>query len=421
MSAPVTDANATRGAHLRTLLRHPLAIGGTVLLVALAGGITGAAAGLGPGLGAAAGAFLLAALVLLVIADARAAEDFFNAYATSRSLATGGGRGYLPGATSLLRKGLRRYTDRAFAGKLAGRVDGVLAFYTYETETTDSKGNRHTQYHNFTVALTAVPESVPLLGELALQRRAGFRFFDKAEDAFRTRQRVELESEELDRRYEIFIGQSDDQNKARQLFSPTFIDWLATGDEDMGFELEGGMLAVNVPGHPEDGAALDAISAAAAEVTERISAEAMESAGPGAERPASDFNPGSFVSTVEAGGSSASLKRRLWGLFLILCVGVGVAIGFATSESDSGPDSGELTNSFNDAEIEAADATLLPVMVKKANRKGVVKYFALYGNGIPNGVVNRWVIDAVTRGLVGFEGGNLRLTPQGVLEARQAD
>ena len=265
-----------------------------------------------------------------------------------------------------------------------------------------------------------MPESVSLLGEMACQRRAGFRFFDSAEDAFRSRQRVEIESEEVDKRYEIFIGEHDDMDKARQLFSPIFLDWLATGDDDQGFELEGGMLAVNVPGQHDEATELDALCESAAYIRQRISEESLESAGPGARaRRAASTPPPTY--TVDPGGSSASLKRRLWGLVLILCVGGGVAIGFPTSESDSGPDSGELTSSFNDAELEAADATLLPVMAKKANRKGVVKYFALYGNGIPNGVVNRWVIDAVTRGLVGFEGGNLRLTPQGEPEARQAD
>ena len=59
-----------------------------------------------------------------------------------------------------------------------------------------------------------------------MQRRSGFRFMDSAEDVFRTRQRVELESEAADKRYEIFIGKDDDMNKARQIFSPTFIVWL---------------------------------------------------------------------------------------------------------------------------------------------------------------------------------------------------
>ncbi len=381
------DANATRGRHMRALLAHPLAIGGTVLAVALAGGIVGALAGLAPGAGAAAGALLLAALTMFVIADARAADDFFNAYAAARSYVTGGGRGYLPGATSLLRKGLRRYTDRAFAGKLDGRVDGVLAFYTYETETTDSKGNRHTQYHNFTVALTAVPESVPFIGELACQRRAGFRFFDKAEDAFRSRQRVELESEELDRRYEIFIGANDDQNRARQIFSPTFIDWLATGDDDLGFELEGGMIAVNVPGHHDDATELDAICAAAAEITERISSEALESAGPGAERPPSDFNPGSFVSVEEAGGASASLKRRLWALVLLLCMGAGIGIGIAAGGGEDSGDSGSSyygsdARDVSSAEARSRDEDLLPLMVKLDRGRGV-HTDELWGHGVP--------------------------------------
>jgi hypothetical protein len=423
VTASPLDANATRGAHLQALLRHPIAIGATVLAVALATGITGAAAGLGPGLGAGAGALLLAALVLWVIADARAAEDFYRAYAASRSLATGGGRGALPGATSLLRKGLRRYTERTFAGRLAGRIDGVLALFTYETEYTDSKGNRHTQYHHFTVAMVAVPEATAILAECACQRRAGFRFFDKAEDAFRTRRRVELESEEVDRRYEIFIGGNDDLNRARQLFSPTFIDWLATGDDDMGWELEGGLLVVNVPGHKETAAELDAVADAAATVAQRISEEAMETLGHGAERPASDFAPGSYVVGDSEGGAPASLKKRLWALFLLLCIGAGVAIGFATSDTGGGgsSDLGSDPFEFGAPELAAQDEVLLPVILRADRGRGVGTS-DLYGNGVPPDVVDDWISDAFVRNLIEFNTKRLsiELTAKGERIAERA-
>jgi hypothetical protein len=421
------DANATRGTHLQVLLRHPVAIAGTVLAVAIAGGVTGALAGLGPGLGAAAGALLLAALVLWIIADARAAEDFYKAYAASRSLTTGGGRGHLPGATALLRKGLRRYTERAFAGRLAGRVDGLLAFYTYETEYTDSKGNRHTQYHHFTVAMTAVPAAASLLSECACQRRAGFRFFDKAEDAFRSRQRVELESEEVDRRYEIFIGANDDQNVARQLFSPSFVDWLATGDEDVGWELEGGMVVVNVPGHQDSAEELDAVSAYAATVAERVNEEAAESASPDAQRPAGGFNPASLVATEEAGGMSASLKKRLWALVLLLGIAAGVAIGFATSDSrhdGGGFDSGSFDSDgidFGSPALAAQDDVLLPVILREDRGKGV-HTDELYGHGVRPGVVDDWIGDAFVRDLIDLDSqhGSFVLTPKGEREAKRA-
>ncbi len=248
-----------------------------------------AIAGAGGGLGL----LLLLALVLFVIADAKAEEDFFVAYAQERSLTTGGGQGSIPPSTDLLRQGVRRYSDRTFAGTLPGGVEGLLAFYTYETESRDSKGRKQVHYHHFTVVLCAVPESVSLLGEMACQRRAGFRFFDSAEDAFRSRQRVEMESEEVDKRYEIFIGENDDMGKARELLSPIFLDWLATGDDDQGFELEGGMLAVNVPGQHDEATELDALCESAAYIRQRISEESLEggAAAPALRRPASPPPP----------------------------------------------------------------------------------------------------------------------------------
>ena len=49
---------------------------------------------------------------------------------------------------------------------------------------------------------------------------SGFRFLDGAEDVFRTRQRVEVESELADKKFEIFTGKNDDMVKARRRSSP---------------------------------------------------------------------------------------------------------------------------------------------------------------------------------------------------------
>lgn len=122
-----------------------------------------------------------------------------------------------------------------------------------------------------------VPETAPYLSELALQRRSGFRFLDGAEDAFRTRQRVELESEVADKRFEIFIGRNDDMNRARQVFSPTFIVWLAEeAHEGIAFELIGGAFVVNAKGHKKSAHELDEFCEAAAVVARRLIEEATE-------------------------------------------------------------------------------------------------------------------------------------------------
>ncbi len=122
---------------------------------------------------AAAGAtFLLALLAVFAIADSRAEDAFFETYAAGRGMSLSG-RGPLPPATPLLRKGDDRYAERALAGPLADGVDGVLALYTYEDETTDSEGNRQTNYYRYTVGLVEVPECAAHVPELFCRASRG--------------------------------------------------------------------------------------------------------------------------------------------------------------------------------------------------------------------------------------------------------
>lgn len=164
------------------------------------------------------------------------------------------------------------------AGPLADGVDGVLALYTYEDETTDSEGNTQTNYYRYTVGLAQVPECAAFVPELYCQRKFGLRALEKLEDAFRrSKQRLKLESEALDERYEIFAGKEQDANQLRQLFPPTFIVWLTDSAPDkFAFELVGGTLCCYVHGHKKKAAELDQVRAAAATVATRLRDEADE-------------------------------------------------------------------------------------------------------------------------------------------------
>ena len=87
---------------------------------------------------------------------------------------------------------------------------------------------------------------------------------DSAEDVFRRMQRLELESDALDKRYEIFYGAHDDEVWMKRLFSPSFIVWLTEEPpKDFAFELSAGSLCVNVKGHYDNAAELDALCEAA--------------------------------------------------------------------------------------------------------------------------------------------------------------
>jgi hypothetical protein len=271
------DANDTRGVHLRRLAMHPatLAIGGVLALVALIAGASQASFAIGA---AAAGAvILLVALVVWLIANGQAREDFFNAYAQGRGLSRIDGKSSLPPVTPLLQKGDNRYAEQRFNGVLPGGMDGSLCLYTYEDTSTDSDGNRETTYVHYTIAMTQLPATAAYLQELYCQRRFGFRFMDSAEDVFRKRQRVEQESEAVDKKYEIFIGSHDEMNRAIQVLSPSFLVWLEThSPEAYAFELCAGSLVCNAKGHKKTAAELDMLCNASAAVARRLSEEAAE-------------------------------------------------------------------------------------------------------------------------------------------------
>ncbi|HEX5592741.1 MAG TPA: hypothetical protein VFX35_05280 [Solirubrobacterales bacterium] len=276
-ATPPDDADDLRGFHFKRLLRKPL----TWILIgvfALVAGIACAAL-IGPALGGAAFvvALLVGVLVVFVIADKQAADAFFAAYCAQRSL-TLGGKEHLPPLTPLLKKGDDRYAERTMKGRLAEGVHGTLALFTYEEESTDSEGNRQTNYYRYTLGLTQVPDCVAHCPELYCQRKFGLRALEKFEDVFRTKkERVKLESEELDEKYEIFAGKEQDAVWLRRLFSPTFIVWLNdAAPKKFAFELVDGTLCCYVSGHKDNAEELDAVAVATAAVARRLKDEAGE-------------------------------------------------------------------------------------------------------------------------------------------------
>ena len=271
------DADDLRGFYFGQLLRKSL----TKVLLAIEVVVAGVAGAvfLGPAIGAAiaVGALLLGLLIVFALADSHSEGAFFNVYGEQRGMVVYG-RSRLPEATPLLRKGDDRYAERTLEGELGDGVKGMLALYTFEEESTDSKGNRQTNYYRYTVGLAQVPECAGFLPELYCQRKSGLRTLEKLEDVFRgSKERVKLESEALDERYEIFSATGQDPNRMRQLFSPTFIVWLAeSAPEKFAFELVGGNLCCYVSGHRKKADELDTMRAATAAVATRLREEARE-------------------------------------------------------------------------------------------------------------------------------------------------
>jgi hypothetical protein len=272
------DADDLRGYHFSRLMRTPL-VWILIGIVVIAAGVA-CAVFVGPliGLIAAVVTLLVGLGIVFAIADSRAANDFFEVYASQRGMSLVHGRGRLPQATPLLRKGDDRYTERSLLGPLADGFEGTLALFTYEEETTDSDGDRQTNYYRYTVGLVDVPDCAGFVPELYCQRKFGLRSLEKFEDVFRgDKERVKLESEALDEKYEIFADKQQDANWLRQLFSPTFIVWLSeSAPEKFAFELVDGTLCCYVNGHKENTAALDAVAAATGAVAKRLRDEALE-------------------------------------------------------------------------------------------------------------------------------------------------
>jgi hypothetical protein len=275
-AAAPDDADDLRGFHFKRLVRKRLTWILTLCLAVVAAGVCGAL--IGPVLGAvgAAAVILIALLVVFVIADSKAEDAFFETYATQHHM-TLSGKGPLPPATPLLQKGDDRYGERILQGPLAEDVDGTLALYTYEDESTDSEGNRQTNYYRYTVAMAEVADCAPFVPRLICQRKFGFKALEGVEDAFRKSERVKLESAALDDRYEIFAAREQDANWLRQLFSPTFIVWLTeSAPKKFAFELVDGTLCCYVNGHKKSAGELDLMSSAAATVAHRLREEAAE-------------------------------------------------------------------------------------------------------------------------------------------------
>jgi hypothetical protein len=272
------DADDLRGYHFGRLMRATLTwvlIGTLVLIVGIGLAI---AMGVLVALGGAGLALLLGIVAVFFIADSRAAKDFFEIYASKRGLILSQERGRLPQATPLLRKGDDRYTERSMTGRLADGVHGTLALFTYEEETTNSEGQSETNYYRYTLGFTQVTECAEGVPELYCQRKFGLRALEKFEDVFRTKkERVKMESEVLDEKYEIFATKEQDAVWLRQLFSPTFIVWLTdTAPEKFAFELVDGNLCCYVSGHKENAEDLDGIAAATGAVAQRLREEALE-------------------------------------------------------------------------------------------------------------------------------------------------
>ncbi len=187
-------------------------------------------------------------------------DDSYTALASSRGLSAAVSE--FPGAvTPLLTKG--GGFDHALEGELTDALSGMIARYRYGR-------------FAYNVVFTRIPASQPFVPRLMCERRG--RITADTHYGFEVRNtRQWTESEALNERFEVTTSPFQDPNWTRQLFSPTFIDWIGTQTPgDFSFELAYGSLLCSVEEGDPNLAGLEALWDSSAMVAKRIHEESHE-------------------------------------------------------------------------------------------------------------------------------------------------
>lgn len=166
----------------------------------------------------------------------------------------------------LVESGAGRISPAAH-GPLGDGVSGALGQLVYTRDKT----------FRFAVALTQVPASTPFAPRLFCVR-AGRHTRDDEFYGFEARySKLWTESLALNDCYRIAISPYQDENWLRQLFSPAFVDWLATEPPPgFSFELAYGKLLCSTEVAGPDEAQFAALAAATVAVAARIRRECEE-------------------------------------------------------------------------------------------------------------------------------------------------
>jgi hypothetical protein len=158
----------------------------------------------------------------------------------------------------------------AARGRLPGDIDGLVGHLAYTRNAT----------FRFSVALTEVADSSEFVPRLLCVRK-GRRTRDDEFYGFEARySKLWTESTKLNEHYVISTSPFQDPIFLRELFSPAFVDYLASEPPaDFSFELAYGSLVGSVEEDYPDAAGLEALCRATAEVAGRIRRECEEERG----------------------------------------------------------------------------------------------------------------------------------------------
>jgi hypothetical protein len=278
---PRRAAASTRAFHLRRILRGRLA--GYAFALGVVGAVVlGAWLHSVPVMGGGpvvVGLLVLAAAVRT--ADVRAERDFFLSFAAARGLRYVGETTLLP-LTPLLGAGNRRECCHWMVGLIGERTPGLtcgLGHYTwFERRRADKSTSRWIPRH-FTICVVDLEPGIRMFPGVFLARRRGLAGV-LGGGWLRTgrRRKVELESAQLDERYELWVERSQDDLVLRELFSPAFVAWLAEHPLQPCFEYKAGTLVVYLERRLEDAGHLGWLQDAAEEIAGRLVREVAEAA-----------------------------------------------------------------------------------------------------------------------------------------------
>lgn len=300
------NANSGRREYFRELMRRKLTIY-TVVLGCIGGFVYGAYRR-DPLIMAAApaGVVLLVLTVAAVLADKRAARNFWAAFAETAGLEYVGNWDILP-FTPLLGAGDRQRCENWMMGDVLKdpRLSGGLGHFVYEElkESTDSNGagrKQTVERNRITVCMVDMEESILLYKGIFLRQRRGLLNFRRDWLADTPSHALEVESATFTRKYELRISTDQDEILLRRLLSPTLVNWLAEHPLSPGFELRGGTLLVFVTRPLDDGGNLTFLLDATREIAQRVLTEVREAA----ERIVPKTRPATPTSTPPPSGAT---------------------------------------------------------------------------------------------------------------------
>jgi hypothetical protein len=217
------------------------------------------------------------AAVCWVVADRRAALNFYWGFANSVGM-TYAAQTSLLALTPLLGAGSRRHVEHWIYGRLSSAYDGGTGQLVWERIEQSGERRSVTERNRFTICVLDLDSSLPYFHGVYLHPRRGV-FAPYSDWLGRTPVRsVEVESSAFVERYELRAASDQDDLLLRRLLSPSVVSWLANHPLSPGFELKAGTLVVFVPRELEDAGNLTFLIDAARHLAGRVAGEVSEEA-----------------------------------------------------------------------------------------------------------------------------------------------